>query len=157
MYRKILLLTTTMTLLLVLSVASVGAASPPSDVQIEADITVGGGPFIATGPAVDEGLVCGSGFATATDLKVSGDPGMTGFNVQVIYLFTCDDGSGEFYIKLQVRIDQKGDNFNWNIVGGNGNYEKLHGTGSGIGIPGVPCGDPEECVLDIYDGKVHIN
>ena len=152
MYRKIIMLTTTLTLLLVLSVASVGAATPPSDVHIEADITVGGGPFIATGPAVDEGLVCGSGFATATDLKVSGAPGNTGFNVQVIYLFTCDDGSGEFYVKLQVRIDQKGDNYNWVVLGGNGDYEKLHGTGSGIGIPQEPDG-----VLDIYDGKMHIN
>jgi hypothetical protein len=144
-------------------VASVGAASPPQDVQIEADIEfVGGvgsasGPFVATGAAVDDGLICSSGNAVSVSSKVSGGEGNTGFNVQVIYLFTCDDFSGEFYIKLQVRIDHNGDNFNWNIVGGTGEYEKLHGTGSGIGIPGVPCGDLEECVLDIYDGKVHID
>lgn len=158
MYRKIILLTTTLTLLLVLSVASVGAATPPSDVQIEADIDFAGGagsafgPFVAMGPAVDEGLICPNGEAVTVSSKVSGDEGNTGFNVQVIYSFTCDDGSGEFYVKLQVRIDQKGDNFNWVVLGGNGEYEKLHGTGSGIGLP---LGD--EQVLDIYDGKVHID
>ena len=157
MYRKIILITTTVMLLLVLSVAPAGA-TPPTDVHIEADIDFTGGidtaygTFVASGPAVDEGFVCASGDALSVSSKVSGAQGNTGFNVQVTYAFTCDDGSGEFFIKLQVRIDQKGDNFNWVVIGGTGDYEKLHGTGSGIGIPLA-----EGRVLDVYDGGVHID
>jgi hypothetical protein len=158
MLRKVILFTATLLLLLVISVASVGATSPPTDVEFVADIDFSGGvgssfgPFTASGPAVDEGLMCESGMATAMSSKVSGAQSNTGFNVQVTYAFTCDDGSGEFFIKLQVRIDQKGDNFNWVVVGGNGDYEKLHGTGSGIGFP-----LGEGRVLDVYDGWVHID
>ena len=158
MYRKIILLTLTLTLLLVLSAASVGAASPPSGVQIEANIDFTGGvgtefgPFIATGPAVDVGVICASGEAIAMHSKASGYQSNRGINVQVVYTFTCDDGSGEFYIKLQVRIDQNGNNFNWVVLGGDGDYEKLHGTGNGFGIPLGP-----GSVLDVYDGKVHID
>lgn len=57
-----------------------------------------------------------------------------GFNILIVKRFTCDDGSGAFDVKLQVRIDQKGDNFNWVILGGTGAYERLHGTGQGVGV-----------------------
>jgi len=83
------------------------------------------------------------------------NPPGTGFNVQVFKAFICDDGSGTFGLKLQVRIDRNGVNFNWVGVGGTGEYaDLLVGVGSGVGIEGVPCGDPLECVLDLYTGKV---
>ena len=82
----------------------------------------------------------------------------TGFNFIGIKYFTCDDGSGEFYVNLQARIDyRKGVSFNWNVLNGTGEYEDLHGAGSGIGIPGEPCGNPDDCVLDIYFGGLHID
>ena len=154
--RKLsMLLITIIIMILILSVVPVSASSPPLEVMFEVPTVIppGGGPFgtfTATGPAVDEGLVCPSGDTIAEFEKVNGEQSNKGFNVQVTYVFTCDDGSGQFYVKLQVRIDQKGDNFNWTILGGNGDYEKLHGTGKGIGIP-----VSEEEVFDIYEGKVH--
>jgi hypothetical protein len=59
---------------------------------------------------------------------------------------------------MQARIDfRKGTTFNWNVLSGTGDYEDLHAAGSGVGLSGVPCGDPDACVLDIYDGGLHID
>lgn len=108
--------------------------------------------FTASGPAVDSGLMCPSG--TVDDLfgKASGFKAPTGINFQVVKLFTCDDGSGTFLLKLQVRINFRGDNFQWVVLGGDGNYSNLHGSGTGVGIP-----TSDTSVLDLYDGAVHLD
>lgn len=157
MYKRSMLITLTVILLLVLSVAPGAASSRPLDVHFEVPTTIPGeggpsfGPFTATGPAVDARIVCASGDTIDVFGKASGFQSPTGVNFQVVKLFTCDDGSGEFFVKLQVRIDKKGDNFNWNILGGTGSYEKLHGVGKGSGLP-----NPEG-VLDLYSGAVHVD
>lgn len=139
-------------------VTAVGA-TPPSDVNIAVETSNLGGssPFAANGPAVDDGVVCSEGSVVDASGKVTGfSP--NGFNFQGIKHFTCDDGSGEFFVNLQARIDfRKGITFQWNVLSGTGSYEDLHGAGSGFGIAGVPCGDPNDCVLDIYGGGLHIN
>lgn len=157
--RKLLILVAAAALLLVmLPVAPVGA-TPPSGVQIEVTTTLPAegpsfGPFTATGPAVDAGLMCSSGDTVDVFGKAAGFQSERGFNLQVLKLFTCDDEPfGEFLVKLQVRIDAKGVSFSWNAFGGTGAYENLHGAGTGVGLP--TCG--EDCVFDVYDGKVHID
>jgi hypothetical protein len=156
MRKIILILITIMIILMILSVIPAAASSPPANVMFEVQTTIpeGGpnhGPFVATGPAVDEGIVCASGETTDVGFHASGFQSDKGVNYQVVKLFVCDDGSGEFSAKLQVRADRRGDNYNWNIVGGTGSYEKLHGTGTGTGLP-TPDG-----VFDIFDGKLHID
>jgi len=150
-------ITWTLILVFVLSVAPGFASSPPAAVQFEVETTFGPdgapsfGPFTATGPAVDQGLVCPNGDTIDVFGKVSGfQSPKGGLNFQVVKQFTCGDGSGEFFVKLQVRVDWMGDNFNWAITGGTGKYEDLHGTGQGIGLNVIPDG-----VLDVYTGKVH--
>jgi hypothetical protein len=135
------------------------SATPPSGVTIEVETSLLGAPspFVASGPAVDAGLICDSGIVVNASGNVTGSS-PNGFNWQGIKHFTCDDGSGEFFVNLQARIDfRKGTTFNWNILRGTGDYEDLHGAGRGVGIAGVPCGDVDACVLDIYDGRVHID
>ena len=152
---SILVLAAAFTLVLALP----AAATAPSDVNIAVESSLVGnpGPFVATGPAVDDGLVCGEGIVVDDSGKVTGlSP--TGFNFQGIKHFICEDGSGEFFVNLQARIDfRKGITFNWNVLSGIGEYEDLHGAGSGIGLGGVPCGDPNFCVLDLYEGGFHID
>lgn len=151
--RKMSIAAATAMLLLVISAGRAGA-TPPLDVTFEVptDIPSGTGPFAASGPAVDEGLVCPSGDSIEVFGKASGFQSQTGVNFQIVKQFTCDDGSGEFLVKLQVRLDfARGDNFNWDIVGGTGDYEDLHGTGSGIGLPF------DDSVLDLYSGQVHVD
>lgn len=147
------------TAVLVMTLALPAGATPPNGVGFEVESSLLGdpGPFAASGPAVDDGLVCSEGIVVDASGKVTGSS-PTGFNFQGIKQFICDDGSGEFFVNLQARIDfRKGITFNWNVLGGTGDYERLHGSGSGIGIGGVPCGDPDLCVLDIYEGGLHID
>lgn len=126
---------------------SPAGATPPSDVEI----VVPGfdGPFVATGPAVDDGVVCGTGEVSTTFIKAAGFQSNPGVNLTVGKEFTCDDESGTFSAKLQVRIDfVRGVSFQWVITGGTGAYEDLHGTGSGFVVP---------VDTDIYQGRLHID
>ena len=84
--------------------------------------------------------------------KISGFKSQTGVIFQVVKVFTCDDDSGSFVVKLQVRIDFKGDNFQWVVLEGDGDYSNLHGSGSGIGI-----NPTETAITDIYEGVVHMD
>jgi hypothetical protein len=156
--RKIPIILTAGALLVALPPTSVGA-TPPDAVHFEVPTTIptdGGptsGPFTASGPAVVSGLMCDSGETVDVFGKAAGFQSGNGVNFQVIKLFTCGDGSGDFLVKLQVRIDRQGDNFNWTVVGGTDAYEDLHGSGRGVGLP--DCG--ADCVVDVYDGRLHVD
>lgn len=134
-------------------------ATPPADVIIEVETSLVGGvsPFTASGAALDEGIVCASGTVADEVVKAVGFSPL-GFNVQAIKNFQCEDGSGDFSVNLEARIDfRRGVTFQWNVLSGTGDYADLHGAGSGVGLPAVPCGDPDACILDVYDGGLHID
>lgn len=151
--KRILIAVVAATLLVAMAVPA--GATPPTEVGIEVETSLLGAPspFIASGPAVDEGLVCDTGIVVDDSTKAQGfSP--NGFNVQAIKLFECDDGSGEFFVNLQARIDfRKGVTFNWNVLSGTNAYENLHGAGSGVGLD--ICGP--DCVFDVYEGGLHID
>jgi hypothetical protein len=146
-------------LAIVAAVAPPAGATPPSDVEIAVETSLLGdpSPFTAFGPAVDEGIVCAGGTVVDASGKVTGRS-PTGFNFQGVKRFLCDDGSGEFFVNLQARIDfRRGIQFHWNVLSGTGDLADLHGAGRGVGVPGVPCGDPDACVLDLYVGGLHLD
>ena len=154
--RRVLVLMVAITVMFALAVPA--GATPPSEVdyiEVENDLVIFGGPnpFVASGPAVTDGLICDAGVVFDVSAKATGiSP--TGFNFQGVKLFRCDDGSGEFFVNLQARIDfRKGTTFNWNVLSGIGAYQDLHGVGNGVGLP--LCGD--DCVLDVYEGGFHID
>ena len=138
------------------AMAGPAAATPPSGVNIEVETDLAGAPspFVASGPAVDDGLICAAGEVIDASGKVTG-VSQNGFNFKGIKSFTCDDGSGEFSVNLQARIDiRKGTTFHWSVISGTGAYEGLLGAGSGVGLNDV-CGPV--CVVDVYDGGLHID
>lgn len=144
--RRASLLVAAVVALLVVPLAPAGA-SAPADVEI----VVPGfeGPFVATGVAVDDGVVCGEGEVVDTDFKAAGFQSGFAVNLTVGKEFTCDDGSGTFSAKLQVRLDfTEGATFRWVITGGTGAYQDLHGAGSGFTVP---------VFTDIYQGGLHID
>jgi hypothetical protein len=156
--QKLLALGALATALLIVPANSANA-TPPTDVTFAVATALNGdpSPFESFGPARDEGLVCPSGTVIDESGKVTGNS-PNGFNFQGVKHFICGDGSGEFFVNLQARIDfRRGVKLNWNVLRGTGAYEDLHGAGGGFGLPGVPCGDPNACVLDIYEGRVHID
>ena len=116
------------------------------------------GTFTATGPAVAEGLVCATGETYPMRGNATGWQSNRVVNFHVVKEFVCDDGSGSFFVKLEVHYafvtTPDHSDFNWTIKGGTGDYENLHGSGSGMGLyadPQTPVGG----VLDAYDGRVH--
>jgi len=152
--KRFLVLMMVAAVLVVIPAGSAGATTP-ADVIFEVETSLLGAPspFIAWGPAVDDGLVCDAGTVVEDTRKVTGFSD-NGFNFQGIKHFTCADGSGEFFINMQARIDfRKGVTFQWNVLRGTNAYEDLHGAGSGVGLE--ICGP--DCVFDIYDGGLHID
>ena len=146
--KKFLLVIVLMAALIVVTVLPAGA-TPPNGVVFEVETVIPGNdpsPFTVSGPAVTHGLVCDKGTVVNATSKVTGfSP--NGFNFQGIKHFICDDGSGEFFVNVQARIDfRKGTTCNWNVLSGTGDYEDLHGAGSGIGLE--ICGP--FCILDIF-------
>lgn len=139
MFRRLMLLGASVGAMLasiLVLTASAAAGPPPLGVNFVVHTVFAdqGGPFTATGFAVDYGLVCAAGHtelisSTQTSLK-----SFAGTNYHVVYQFVCDDQSGTFDVKLSVRIDHKGDNFNWTIIGGTDAYAALHGSGQGYGV-----------------------
>ncbi len=145
--RRVLVLIGMAAVLLTGLVAAPAGATSPSDVEI----TVPGfeGAFEATGTAVADGVVCGSGEVETTFTKFAGFQSGSGVNLTVGKEFSCDDDSGTFSAKLQVRINfADGVAFKWVITGGTGDYADLRGAGSGF----VAAPD-----TDIYQGGLHID
>ena len=166
MRKSIRLAAATAALFFIFPMTTVQATTPLAvhiEVQTSIDESTGlsGGPFTATGPAVDAGLICPTGDATdVAPGKVAAwrSPVGRGLNILVVKQFSCADDGPTFLVKLQVRLDvAKGtDNFQWIVVDGSGAAASLRGSGTGIGVyPTVP--DPPYGVLDVYDGGVHVN
>ena len=106
--------------------------------------------FVASGPAVEAGLVCETGVVHDLRTIVAGPPNASHFNFHIAKKFVCDDGSGEFIINLMAHVafDPYHDVGTWNVLSGLGNYASLHGRGSLTGTP------TDTGVLDIYTGWV---
>lgn len=140
---------------LLIVTVSAASAAPPLNLHIEVNefINTSGESFLATGPAVDAGVVCPSGTVDDVSTVVSGAPGGSLSILHVLKHFTCGDLSGTFDVRLVVRLDNvtHETTASWMIVGGTGAYASLHGNGSLAGTPIVP----GTSIHDAYDGKVH--
>lgn len=145
---------TAVSALLLLTGAVPAGAVPPADVAIEADsLFAGTGTFTASGQAVDDGLICATGDTFDVEVTASGN-GNWGYNLKVVKKFTCDDVSGSFLVRLQAKVFYAGplmSSFNWVVIGGDGAYTGLHGSGSGVGLAPNAGFD----ILDVYEGKIH--
>ena len=144
---------------LTLSIAPV-AATPPADVTIVSDMHPVTGPidpfdgtFVASGPAVDAGIICPSG---GVDDISNPAVGWQSHEMRIIILsvhkhFTCDDGSGSFEMNMRVRIAPTGITAQWIIVGGDGPYSRLFGAGN-LYAEWIS----ENLLRDHYSGGLHI-
>ena len=139
-------------LLLALATVLSAAAAPARYVHIEAHEYIGQNnePFLASGPAVDAGLICDSG--TTADGSNTGTYSVGSITYfQVVKTFTCDDFSGSFDVQLSVRLNTSTHRTTaaWTVIGGTGDYASLEARGSLVGTPGdVPGGD----IYDTYNG-----
>ena len=155
MNRK-LVLSVLIALLTVGLVVMPAMAMKPLKVHIEVpeDIATGPDPFVASGPAVDAGVLCAGGTVVDNYINYGPTPGP----FQILYVsktFTCANGSDTFDVYMVVKLNTTTSytKAKWQIVGGTGAYTGLQGKGKLVGIPYVPGG--EGTILDIYDGKLY--
>lgn len=158
MHRSILALLSAV--LLAFSLAGPVAATQPVDVQIVNGLSTIDwfGPFEASGPAVDDGIMCASG----TVYNLGDRPWPTGprypdgfFTVGAFKGFVCDGDEPEldaFVVRLQARCyPGLGTVFTWEVLDGWGRFARLHGVGNGTGSYG------ENLITDTYTGGMHID
>lgn len=132
------------TVILALVVPVVGVRADvvgPQPVDITIQTTLGNpshGPFVATGAAVDGGLVCLSGRTVDVSLVTTADPTIAGAtDFDVLKVFTCGaegvPDSGSFVLRLLVRTDPFGQNgtFTWTVMGASGRFAGMSGSGTG--------------------------
>ena len=135
--------------------------APPADGSTTAEVSITareptgsgsfpGGTFTAAVPAKAAGLICASG-TTATDLSPNqGNPSPVKFKVDKI--FTCDDRSGTFTLRLDVELDTVTGQTTatWDVTGGTLAYASLHGHGSLKGVPNAS----RTLLTDYYTGTL---
>ena len=75
-----------------------------------------------------------SGTFVDTGIRFAGYQSDRGIvQLQVDKAFTCADGSGTFFVKLQIQanFDTGIESFTWVVQGGTANYSALRGSGTG--------------------------
>ncbi len=125
-------------LFLAIPIASV-QASPGLGVAFDVQTTLGNpssGPFTATGVAVNRGVVCADGWTIDVGVTVTGANNRSGgATYHVLKDFVCNDGSGSFLLKFEVRADDSRSRpYSWMVAGGTGAYSHLAGSGSGYSV-----------------------
>ena len=137
-----------------IAIAPASAASPAA-VAIVSPMTFNDdgfnfGTFEASGPAVDEGLICEAGTVDDTRIIFVGFQSNRGAQIPVRKTFTCDDG--EIFIKIQVHLDfaSSTESFSWVVLGGTGAYANVRGSGLGTTTPDGS--DPQTGNINTYTG-----
>jgi len=140
-------------LITLISLTSVGATNKPSDVLIVSTmaLSTGTGTFMATGPAVDNGLICPDGDVVDLSIRANGWQGNKVLLLFVEKQFICEDGSGSIFMNMNVHLvnSTPGTTATWRITSGSDTYEKIGGVGSLTGYPTDP-----DTIVDIYQGKI---
>jgi|MudIll2142460700_1097286.scaffolds.fasta_scaffold177374_1 hypothetical protein len=138
MYKLSRYIITAAILLLGVSISPVAASSPPLDVKIVATVTFNPdgpnfGSFVATGAAADAGLICPEGTFVDVSYAFGGEQSDRTLIIHITRMFSCNDGSGEFYMQDvgQADLISSTRTSHWVILSGVGAYDKLHGNGNG--------------------------
>ncbi len=121
----------------------------PIYVDDSGDAKVTGGPFTATGAAVEDGLLCATG--TLTELHAHREmlPD-DDFRVLVLKQLTCEDRPGALEIALWVDVvEGVGNAFEWQALWGTEALAGICGSGDGAGEWAE---DPS--VIDSYAGHL---
>jgi hypothetical protein len=109
--------------------------------------------FVATGPAVDAGIVCPGGTIEFTGYVPT--PIHDGSFTRWENRYTCSDGSGTFILGADVFFDVPENRGIWSIVSGTGAYETLRGGGGSITAPTVGPTDSDTWSDDLV-GRLRI-
>ena len=135
--------------------AAPASAAAPKAVEIVSPMTFAPpgefnfGTFEASGPAVDDGLICESGDVNDTGIMIAGGQSRAGkIQIPVYKTFTCPDG--ELFIRIQVHLDLETftETFSWVVLGGTGAYADVRGSGRGFSFSQ----NPDVGNVNVYSG-----
>jgi len=132
----------------------IACSGQPLSLHIEVSevITSDGETFNASGPAVNNNVVCPSGTVSDVNVSQSGSAQGAYNHFDVLKKFDCADGSGTFNFEMKVKLENATGNTtaSWNLASGTGNYANINGEGNLVGtaiVQGIS-------IFDVYDGKV---
>lgn len=155
--KKLLLGIIPVLILTVFTVTITEAASIPSDVTMSVHMIphpgsdLGTGTFEASGPAVDAGLLCRTGTIVDLERHLGAEPSQQITTFFVHKLFTCEDGSGTFSMRLNGSLTANRCTARWLVTGGESGYASLLGEG------GFSCAFLDDgTVQDTYFGQLHL-
>jgi hypothetical protein len=150
--RVIVIVATTLALI---AAAAPASAAAPKAVEIVSPMTFAPpgefnfGTFEASGPAVEEGLICESGEVNDTGIILAGEQSRVGkIQIPVWKTFSCPDG--DLYIRIQVHLDLETftETFTWVVLGGTGAYANVRGGGDGFSFSD----NPDVGNVNVYSG-----
>jgi hypothetical protein len=150
--RVIVIVATTLALI---AAAAPASAAAPKAVEIVSPMTFAppgefnSGTFEASGPAVEEGLICESGEVNDTGIILAGEQSRVGkIQIPVWKTFSCPNG--DLYIRIQVHLDLETftETFTWVVLGGTGAYANVHGGGDGFSFSD----NPDAGNVNVYSG-----
>jgi len=128
--------------------------SPVQELTITSELSISraSGTFRISGMAADLGTICTSG--EVYDLRYQDiSPSPDELTALIIEKqFVCSDGSGSFDMILNVQISESGTTGTWRIVGGDGVFEGLRGTGDLTGSY-----QDEDIIIDTFVGTVSVD
>lgn len=132
----------------------IACSGQPLSLHIEVSeiITTDGETFNASGPAVNNNVVCTTGTVSDGNVSQSGSTQGAYSHFDVLKKFDCADGSGTFDIELKVKLENATGNTtaSWKLANGTGNYANINGEGNLVGTAIVQ----GTSIFDVYDGKV---
>jgi hypothetical protein len=145
--------------LVALASVAPAAAAAPSPVHIVSPMhfnegAFNTGTFVATGAAVDDGSLCPSGVVEDYHILLAGGQSNRKLQIPVRKAFTCDDGSGTFFVKIQVHLEFETSTefFSWVVLGGTDGYARFRGSGRGSTVSDGS--EPQTGNINTYDGFV---
>jgi len=139
--------------ILLLTVTVAFAAAPQAfHMEVHEMILGSGETFYASGPAVDAGVVCPTGITSDIYSNSFGPPNGNYTYLYIVKSYSCTDGTGTFYIKMKVKLENNTGNTTarWQFTDGSGAYSRLRGHGTLVGTPTIP-----DYIMDVYDGVAH--
>lgn len=142
--------------LLVMTPSACGRAAQPIEIAVGAADEPYPFRFVASGSAVDAGLVCPAGDVDEAAARYSIEIGTVAEST-----FICDDGSGSFVIQTVIEDDPEFEGEGlpvspWTVTSGSGSYERLQGQGTHRFLPAedVHAKRPLTAVVQLITGEV---
>jgi hypothetical protein len=152
-FRSISISLVLVVIFLILSATIAFAAAPLGfHMVVDEFVYANGETFVASGPAVNDGVVCPTGITNNLVSNSFGPPQGTYTYLYIVKEFICTDGSGTFFIKMKVKLNNTTGytTAKWQFTNGSGDYSRLRGHGTLVGTPIGPAD-----IQDVYDGVAH--